>query len=157
MSGFDAPCLAGPEDFATVLAGLRALASDLGDPFTIAETALQNALFGPRPLAFALVAAGQGVALVQPQISTSAGGVLAYVSDLWVARTARGMGFGRHLLAGVAQESAARWGAIGLRLAVYDANKSARAVYDRLGFVTHDRDRLAVLTGASFDMLKATP
>lgn len=49
------------------------MASDLGDPFTIAETALQNALFGPRPLAFALVAAGQGVALVQPQISTSAG------------------------------------------------------------------------------------
>lgn len=67
------------------------------------------------------------------------------------------MSFGRHLLAGVAQESAARWGAIGLRLAVYDANKSARAVYDRLGFVTHDRDRLAVLTGVSFDMLKATP
>ncbi|SUZ33865.1 hypothetical protein ROE7235_03640 [Roseibaca ekhonensis] len=157
MSDSSAPRLAGPEDFATVLAGLHALASDLGDPFAIAETALQDALFGPRPLAFALVAGGQGVALVQPQISTSAGGVLAYISDLWVARTARGTGLGRRLLAMVGRESAARWGAVGLRLAVYDNNTNARDFYARMGFVTHDRDRIAVLTGAEFAMLKATP
>ena len=157
MSGSDAPRLAAPEDFANVLGGLRALADDLGDPFAMPEDALHSALFGPQPLALALVAGGQGVALVQPQISTSAGGVLAYVSDLWVARRARGSGLGRRLLANVARESATRWGALGLRLAVHDSNTNARAFYARMGFVIHDHDRIAQLKGAEFATLKATP
>jgi ribosomal protein S18 acetylase RimI-like enzyme len=157
VSGSEAPRLAEPADFAAVLDGLRALADDLGDPFAISEAGLQSALFGSQPLALAIVAGGQGVALAQPQISTSAGGFLAYVSDLWVARPARGTGLGRQLLAVVAREGSSRWGVLGLRLVVYDGNTNARAVYDRLGFVTRDRDRVALLVGARFEQLKDTP
>jgi len=157
MSVSETPRVAGPEDFAAVLAGMRALADDLGDPFAIAQDSLRAALFGMSPIGFALVAGRQGAALVQPQISTDAGGVLAFVSDLWVAREARGTGLGRRLLAFAARESVVRWGAVGLRLTVYDSNTNARAVYDRLGFAIHHRDRVAVLTGAPFATLKATP
>lgn len=156
MSGSDAPRLAGPEDFNAMLDGLRALANDLGDPFALPETTLHETLFGPTPMGFALVAGKQGVALVQPQISTSIGGVLAYVSDLWVASAARGTGLGRKLLAMASAEAASRWSAKGLRLAVYDTNPGARAFYDRLGFVTLSRDRIAVLSGAPFETLKDT-
>lgn len=157
MSGSEAPRLVQPPDFATVMGGLRALANDLGDPFAISDRTLKSALFQSQSLAFAVIAGSKGVALTQPQISTSAGGVLAYVSDLWVAQEVRGTGLGRQLLAKVARESAARWGAIGLRLAVYESNVNARAVYDRLGFVTHDRDCVALLTGVRFKQLKDTP
>jgi ribosomal protein S18 acetylase RimI-like enzyme len=154
MSASEAPRVALPADLGDVIAGLRALAADLGDPFPMPDATLHKALFGPHPTAFALVAGGQGVALVQPQISTSAGGVLGYVSDLWVAPDARGTGLARDLLGLCARESAARWGALGLRLAVAGDNARARAFYDRLGFVTHARDRIALLTGVPFDRVR---
>lgn len=149
----DAPRVAMPDDLPMVIAGLRSLAQDLGDPFRMTGDQLRAALFAPEAAGFAIVAGLQGLALVQPQISTSAGGVLAYVSDLWVSQGARGSGLGRGLLAWCAHEGRARWGAIGLRLAVHADNGRAIEFYRRLGFALRPHDQVAVLTGASFEAL----
>ncbi len=153
MSVSDAPRVAMPDDLPMVTTGLRSLAQDLGDPFRMSGDQLRAALFGPQGVAFAVLAGRQGVALVQPQISTSAGGVLVYVSDLWVTRTARGSGLGRALLARCAHEGLDRWGAVGLRLAVHADNDRAIEFYSGLGFALRPQDQVAVLTGASFETL----
>lgn len=146
--------LATPDDVPTLMTGLRALAHDLGEPFSLTEAQLSAALSDPTGLGFGVMAGHLAVALVQPQISTAAGGVLGYVSDLWVAREVRGSGLGSALLAAAARESTARWGAIGLRLAVQGDARRLRALYARLGLVLHPRDRNAVLTGAPFRALQ---
>lgn len=142
------------EDVPTLLAGLRALAQDLTELFDVTEAQISAALFGPKAVGFGLLAGHQGVALVQPQISTSFGGVLGYVSDLWVAKEVRGVGLGSALLAATARESATRWNAVGLRLAVQGDARRLRSLYARLGLVLHPRDRKAVLTGIPFQALQ---
>jgi ribosomal protein S18 acetylase RimI-like enzyme len=140
--------LAGSDDMPEVMAGLRALATDLNDPFNASEARVAQALFGPQAYGFALLAAGRGLALCSPIFSTFQGATTVYVSDLWVADAARGQGLGRALLAAAGQEGRARWQADALRLTVYDDNARAMAFYQRLGFALRDRDRIAALTGA---------
>lgn len=136
-----------PEDMQTLMRALQALASDLGDPFQIEARTLEVALFGPSPRAFALLAGTAGALLAQPAISTTLGGTVTFVSDLWVGADARGTGLGRCLLAKAAQEGAVRWQSVALRLTVYDDNAGARAFYDRLGFGIRGGDRNALLYG----------
>jgi GNAT superfamily N-acetyltransferase len=141
-------------DLPDLMTSLRALAEDLGDPFDMTEQLLVSALFGTASIGFALLAGAHGVALVQPQVSTASGGVLGYVSHLWVAQDERGSGLGSGLLAAAARESAARWDAVGLRLAVQGDTRRLRALYARLGLVLHPRDQKATLTGVPFQALQ---
>ncbi|WP_112323160.1 GNAT family N-acetyltransferase [Oceanibium sediminis] len=118
--------------------GLRALARDIGDPYPMSDAALAEALFGPAPICHALIAghdAPTGLALFTPLVSTSLGGTGAFVSDLWVAGTQRGLGLGERLLCGVLETSGQLWGARYLRLTVYDDNPHALRFYERLGFL----------------------
>lgn len=136
-----------------VMAGLRALAQDLKDPFHATAERVEHALFGAQSFAFALLAAGRGIALCSPIFSTFQGAALVFVSDLWVAGSARGQGLGRALLAAAAREGQARWQANALRLTVYDDNAQAIAFYHRMGFTLREKDRIAALTGAPFAAL----
>ena len=117
---------------------LRALGAELSDPFPPQRDVLRRALFGPHPSAFGLLAvrgeALLGAALFSPVYSTARGGAGAYVSDLWVAPGARGLGIGRRLLAAVAEAGTALWGSDWLKLAVYDHSTESQAFYRRLGF-----------------------
>lgn len=137
--------------------GLRALARDLRDPFRATEETLARALFAARPACYGLLAqegaALRGVVLYAPLMSTAFGTPGLYVSDLWIAKTARGTGLGRQMLARVAQHGRAVWGASFLRLAAYDDNPDALAFYQRLGFQTPEGETTLRLGGQLFDDL----
>lgn len=128
-------------------AGLRNLADALGDPYTCAHSTLAASVCGADAPCLGLLVARDGaplgVLLGSPVFSTMLGGCGLYVSDLWVARGARGQGLSRRLLAHAQQTSAATF----LKLAVYEDNPTARAVYDRLGFVAHPDQIAMIRTG----------
>ena len=155
--------LAEPADVDTLDTGLRALAAVLGDPHRATPDGLGVALFGPGPIARAVVAWDRahrsadpslaGLALFSPLYSTARGLSGAYVSDLWVAEGARGGGVGRRLLAGVRDAAADIWGAGFLRLGVYARTPRARAFYDRLGFVHDPEETFLTLSGAALSAL----
>lgn len=136
--------------------GLRALAVDLGDPYAISFETLEKALFGPHRTCDAQVAvdSGQlrGVALHTPVMSTTLGGVGAYISDLWVAPEARGTALATRLLAAVARRSEAGF----LRLSVYQDNPRAAAFYRRLGYQPKTGEHILQLSGARLDDLVRT-
>jgi ribosomal protein S18 acetylase RimI-like enzyme len=136
---------------------LQSLARDLDDPFRMGAATLEAALFGPSPRGLALLAGGAGAVLAQPTFSTSLGGTVTFVSDIWVSSGARGTGLGRRLLAAAAREGAARWQSVALRLTVYQDNMGARAFYDRLGFVVREADRNALLSGDALTRLMEQP
>ena len=76
----------------------------------------------------------RGAALFSPVFSTVRGAAGVYVSDLWVADAARGLGLGRRLLGAVGVRAGRLWRARWLTLAVYDHSTASRRFYDRLGF-----------------------
>lgn len=130
---------AAPDHLPLVQQGLQTLSKELGDPYRITDDMLREALFGPYPACYAVLAVApgnelSGIALYSPVVSTTTGGTGAYVSDLWVSRDARGRGLGQKLLARVAEQAHRRWRARFIRLVSYASNKSARAFYTRLGF-----------------------
>lgn len=141
-----------PGDLAALDAGLRALSAALGDAHRAGREDLARALFGPAPLAQAVVAEGgagiAGLAMYGPLYSTVRGMAGAYVSDLWVADALRGHGVGARLLAGVRDAACAAWGAGFVRLAVYDGTPRARAFYDRLGFAADTGQTYMTISGA---------
>lgn len=141
---------------------LARLSADLGDPHRSGLADLGQAAFGERPSCHALVAEGAGasdsapflgISLFSPVYSTVHGSAGAYVSDLWVAPAARGLGLGRRMLAGVADEAGRLWGAAYLRLTAYDDRPTSLAFYARLGFVENARERHLALAGAAFQSL----
>lgn len=142
-------------DGAAVLAALRALAGDLGDPFRASPGALAAALFGPAGFARAHLAmaprgAPLGIVMANPQFSTMMGGAITHVSDLWVSRAVRGRGLGRRLLEQAARDGMETWGARMLRLTVYADNAAAQEFYRALGFTVKPGDPAATLDSASF-------
>ena len=130
--------VASAADLERLEAALAALSADLGDTHAAGRDSLARALFGAHPSAHGLLAREgcrtQGAALFSPVYSTVMGAAGVYVSDLWVAPTARGQGLGRRLLAAVADEAGTLWGASWLKLAVYDHSTATQAFYRRLGF-----------------------
>jgi len=144
-------------DVAALDAGLAALSQEIGDPHRATRRELRDGLFGPSACAHALVAEGDGglagLALFTPVFSTVRGGPGVFVSDVWVARGARGRGLGARLLAAVSEAAGDGWNARFLRLAVHDDNSAARDVYDRLGFAPVSGETVMVAEGDAFKRL----
>ncbi|MEH7829465.1 GNAT family N-acetyltransferase [Gemmobacter denitrificans] len=135
---------AGVAEAAQVLADLQALAQEMGDPF---RADLAQVAAGLASGAIRAELAEQGLALWSPFLSTTRGAMGAYVSDLWVGPAARGQGLGARLLASVRDRAAAEFGAVFLRLAVYEDNAGARLFYDRLGFCPKPEEIWLTLEG----------
>lgn len=137
---------------------LRRLAADLGDEYTADEAALAGALCGEAPSCIALLASREGEAvgavLASPVFSTMRGGAGLFVSDLWVAASARGQGLARSLLAATLREGARRGSGGFLKLTVYHDNPVARAAYARLGFTTQSGETNVVLTARAIEDLR---
>ena len=150
--------LATRADAVRLNAALRRLSDDLGDTHRATDDMIARAGWGAHPSFRALIAeegeAVTAVALYSPCFSTSRGGALAYISDLWVAEMQRGTGMGRRLLAEVARDAAATWGADRLKLVVYDDSPAARAFYDRLGFTPATGQTELHLDAAQCEALK---
>lgn len=127
-----------PQDVPSIHALLQELAAyeRLSHEVKATTASLDEALFGSRPSAEALVAeaAGEivGYALFFTTYSTFVGRPGLYLEDVYVQPHARGRGLGRRLLARVAQLAAAR-GCGRLEWAVLDWNQPSIAFYTRLG------------------------
>jgi GNAT superfamily N-acetyltransferase len=131
---------------------LGQLSEDLGDTHCATLAALKAAapmwravlaLEGDQPL---------GALLAAPLFSTTRGGAGLYVSDLWVAASARGQGLGQRLLACALRE----WQPMFVKLSVYDDNAAAHNFYTRAGFSPQTETNM-ILHGAALDRLKGLP
>lgn len=149
---------AGPKDMPEVMNALKALARDMGDPFKASDNSLSEALFGSPGFALALLARRGGhvvgVALAAPLFSTSGGGAVLYVSDLWVDPAVRRQALGKRLLAEALSVGAARWRTTSIKLTVYSDNTQALDFYAGLGFVLQEKDRSAILSPERANMLR---
>lgn len=138
MAGLRFARVADDDGLALLDVALAALSANLGDPHPAQRDRLRHALFGPHPSAHGLLALQGditlGAALFSPVYSTLRAAAGVFVSDLWVAPTARGQGLGRRLLAEVAGLGADLWAADWLKLAVYGHSTASQAFYRRLGF-----------------------
>lgn len=146
-------------DLTLLDSALRALSADLGDKHLATIELLEQAGFGPTPAFHALVALGVsdtlcGTVVFSPVLSTTMAATGCYVSDLWVAESARGCGLGKRLLSHAAAESHTRWGAKFLKLAVYDESTQARRFYDRLGLTERRGETMMFLDQAGMDALR---
>lgn len=117
---------------------------------------LDEALFGPQPAAYALVAehAGTvvGFALYFRNFSTWEGVHGIYLEDLYVSPETRGLGLGKALLAALAQIAVER-GYARLDWAVMDWNQPSIDFYRRLGAVALDEWITFRLTGPALQQL----
>jgi len=137
---------------------LTRLSEDLGDSHTAGVDDLLRHGFSEPPAFFALIALrGQGTVgalLASPVFSTTRGGAGLYVSDLWVAKEARGAGLGQRLLAAALDHAPQSWNVTFLKLAVYDDNPDARRFYGRLGFEAREGEVVMDLMGHGLDKLR---
>jgi len=151
-------CDVTPENLTLLETALAQLAADLGDPYRAGNDTLHAALFASPPVCHGVLALGAdqallGAALFSPVMSTSAGGAGVFVSDLWVARSARGQSVGRELLHQVAGRAHALWDARFMRLVSYGTNPAAGAFYARLGFSEKPDDMVLQIGGTAFEKL----
>ncbi|WP_223413090.1 GNAT family N-acetyltransferase [Roseovarius aestuarii] len=89
-----------------------------------------------------------GVLVWSPLFSTTRGGGGLFVSDLWVASSARGQGTGRKLLAHAISDAEDSSGACFVRLAAHRNNPSACSYYAHIGF-DEEADMLSMLLEGS--------
>jgi GNAT superfamily N-acetyltransferase len=119
---------------------------------------LSEALFGPQPAAYALVAedAGEvvGFALYFRNFSTWEGVHGIYLEDLYVAPEHRGSGLGKALLVALA-EIAVRLGYARLEWAVLDWNQPTIDFYRALGAVPMDEWTVFRLAGPALNRVAA--
>ena len=126
------------DDTPTILRLIRELAAYEGQAgtCTVAEPALRNALFGPRPLSEVILAeeAGDpvGFALFFSYFSPYPGVPGTYMELLYVVPERRGQGTGRALLQQVARIAVER-GSGRMEWGVLKANEPAIRFYTRLG------------------------
>jgi len=152
---------AAPADIPEIHALVRALAQyeKLESACVSTEADLDEALFGPRPAAEALIARkneisppAAGFALFFYTFSTFLGRRSLWLEDLFVRPEHRGAGIGRALLtrlAGIAQER----GCGRFEWAVLDWNESAIRFYQGLGAVVLPDWRIARVTGHALAQL----
>lgn len=151
-----------PGDVATILRFIRELAEfeRAPDKVVATEPLLQDALFGERPVAEAVIAERDGIplgmALFFHNFSTWTGWRGLYLEDLYVTPEARGSGVGRALLRHLAGIAVDR-GCSRFEWAVLDWNTPAIDFYRSMGAEAMDEwtvnrvsgDALARLAGRS--------
>ena len=154
---------AAPHDVADLHALVRALAEyeRLADLFRSTERDLADALFGPDPVAEALIARldGEshdsiGFALFFHTYSTFLGRRSLWLEDLFVYPEHRGAGVGSALLAALAAIAQAR-NCGRFEWAVLDWNQPAIRFYEALGARVLPDWRIARVTGDALDALAA--
>ena len=154
-----------PKDVSVRLAGIAdaqavyALVVELAKARNMTEKVVSSAAdiardgFGPDPAFEALIAevdgADVGLCLFFGSYSTWRGRRGAYVQDLVVADSARGLGVGRRLLAEVAAITQARGGCY-LRLSVDDDNIRAQGFYQSSGLSHSQAEQIYVLGDDDF-------
>jgi GNAT superfamily N-acetyltransferase len=132
-----------PADIPTIRALIVALAVYEKEPDAVKASAadLHDALFGPRPLAEAVLAESDGkavgIALFFTSFSTWTGRGSLYLEDLFVLPEARGLGLGKALLVHLAGIAVAR-GYGRFEWSVLDWNEPAIGFYKGLGAVMQD-------------------
>jgi GNAT superfamily N-acetyltransferase len=150
---------AGPEDAATVVRLIRALAAFEGllEHVRITEADVLRDGFGARPCFECLLAEADGealgLAIHRPSYSTFEGRPALYVEDLFVLESARQLGVGRMLMARLAAIARER-GCTRMSLSVLHWNP-ARAFYRRLGFTQVDEWLPYQLSGRALARLAA--
>ena len=128
---------------------------------TSTEADLEGALFGPRPVAEALIARLDeksqecaGFALFFHTYSTFLGRRSLWLEDLFVMPVHRGLGIGRALLVRLAALARER-GCGRFEWAVLDWNATAIAFYEGLGAKVLPDWRIARVTGEALERLAA--
>jgi GNAT superfamily N-acetyltransferase len=141
-----------PDDVPVLLELIRGLAEyeKLSDEVSATAEGLHAALFGPRPVAEAILArvgrVAVGFALFFHNFSTFVGRPGIYLEDLFVLPAHRGKGIGKALLLHVAALAQER-GCGRFEWAVLDWNKPAIDFYRSLGARAMDEWTLYRLTG----------
>jgi GNAT superfamily N-acetyltransferase len=151
---------------ASDVARIHALVVDLATYERAAEEvrstpdSLHEALFGPQPAAYALVAEVDGVvvgfALYFRSFSTWEGVHGIYLEDLFVAPEQRGSGLGKALLAALAAIAVER-GYARLEWAVLNWNQPAIDFYNSLGAVPMDEWTVYRLAGPALQRVASAP
>ena len=147
-------------DVGTVLQLIRDLATYERDPDAVkaTEATLHEALFGARPVAEALLAevdgVAVGVALFFTNFSTWTGKAGIYLEDLFVRETARGMGVGKALLVHLAGIAVAR-DCARFEWAVLDWNTPAIGFYEAIGAKAMDDWTIMRVEGEALAKLAA--
>jgi ribosomal protein S18 acetylase RimI-like enzyme len=139
-------------DIPTLHQALGLLSQDLGDTHLASLAALKEAAATWCALLAMDGDVPTAALLASPLFSTTRGGAGLFVSDLWVAKAARGQGLGQRLLAAALRE----WTPTFVKLSVYADNAGAAAFYARAGFVRQD-DINMILHGAALDRLRGLP
>lgn len=149
---------AAPTDIATIHAFILALADyeKLSHEVRTDRALLERHLFGPRPMAEALIAERDGTpvgfALFFHNFSTFEGRPGLYLEDLFVLPEARGSGAGKALLIRLAQIAVER-DCARLEWAVLDWNAPAIAFYQSIGARPMDEWTVQRLDGAALNAL----
>lgn len=154
-----------PSDIPTLLELIAALAEyeRLTHLLQVTPQRLQTHLFGPRPIAEALVAerapeegasgpTALGFALFFHNYSTFLGLPGLYLEDLFVRPTERGRGVGKALLSELARVAVAR-GCGRFEWSVLDWNDAAIRFYERMGATVLPDWRICRLTGPALERL----
>ncbi|GAA1675816.1 GNAT family N-acetyltransferase [Microbacterium lacus] len=147
-----------PGDEEGILAGIHALAVYEREPDAVANTAsaLADTLFGPAPAAFCHVVEREGrivgIALWFLTYSTWTGRHGIWLEDLHVDETERGRGYGKALIASLAELCVQR-GYSRLEWTVLDWNAPSIAFYRALGAEPMDEWTTQRLTGEPLTVL----
>ncbi len=145
-------------DAPVVLDFIRKLAEygDISSETTVTEADVRDALFGPRPVAQALLAyvghEPAGFAVFSFTFSSFMGKPGIYVEDLFVEHRFRGHGVGKALLVTLAQRGRER-GCGRLEWSVLNWNEQAMEFYQDIGAVPMEEWTTFRLTGEALERL----
>jgi GNAT superfamily N-acetyltransferase len=124
------------DDVPVLLSFARAMAVEERVEVQATERSLEEALFGQRPAAFALIATAEaspvGYVVYFFTFATKLGSRILWLDDLYVAPEVRGRGIGTTMMAYLA-ELALQHGCARVEWAVLDRNRRAIEFYARLG------------------------
>jgi GNAT superfamily N-acetyltransferase len=150
------PCC--PDDVGTLLVLVRGLAEfERLEAFVRAtEDDFRAHLFGPRPIASAILAevedVAAGFAIYYPTFSSFRGRPAIWLEDLFVRPEYRGRGIGKALIATVARIAVERGGGR-LEWTVLDWNEPAIGFYRSLGATLHPEWIISRVSGEALERL----
>ncbi len=127
-----------PADIDVLLDFIRLLGVHEKRPEAVTVTAdkLHDLMFADHPIAYGILGFLDGkpvaYAMLCQKYSSFRGTKVAYIEDLLVTDAARGHGFGKHMMAAIAEKSL-DWGCDALEWSALDYNDEALGFYDYLG------------------------